>query len=103
VQANSVGAIEKIETPRALKFPDGLKADGTGFFMVEGGGPLSRVTVEGGKATLETIAEFAGPTGLARVGDTIWVSEGQIVNLVDPSKKGQAPKSFQLRAVKANQ
>lgn len=103
VKSGSVGAIEKIETPRPLKFPDGLKADGTSFLMVEGGGPLSRVTVEAGRATLSTIKEFAGPTGLARVGDLIWVSEGQIVNLVDPSKKGQMPQSFQFRAVKADQ
>jgi sugar lactone lactonase YvrE len=102
VKSGSVGAIEKIETPRPLKFPDGLKADGAGFLMVEGGGPLSRVTVEGGKATLTTIKEFAGPTGLARVGDLIWVSEGQIVNLVDPAKKGQTPTSFQFRAIKAD-
>jgi sugar lactone lactonase YvrE len=103
VKPGAVGTIQKIETPRPLKFPDGLKADGTGFLMVEGGGPLSRVTVEGGKATLLTIKEFAGPTGLARVGDLIWVSEGQIVNLVDPSKKGQMPTSFQFRAIEAKQ
>ncbi|GLK54489.1 sugar lactone lactonase YvrE [Methylopila capsulata] len=102
-KAGSVGKIDKIETPRPLKFPDGLKADGTGFLMVEGGGPLSRVTVEGGKATLTTIKDFAGPTGLARVGDVIWVSEGQIVNLFDPSKKGQTPTSFTFRSVKSDQ
>lgn len=103
VNPDRVGDIDKIETSRPLSFPDGLKADGDGFLMTEGGGPLSRVTVEGVKATLSTIAEFAGPTGLARVGDQIWVSEGQIVNLVDPSKKGQMPQSFQLRAVELNQ
>ncbi|MDR6293782.1 sugar lactone lactonase YvrE [Inquilinus ginsengisoli] len=102
VKSGSVGKIGKIETPRPLKFPDGLKADGSGFLMVEGGGPLSRVTIADGKATLTTIKDFAGPTGLARVGDVIWVAEGQIVNLVDPSLKGQMPKSFQLRAVKAD-
>jgi sugar lactone lactonase YvrE len=99
VTADGVGAIDKIETPRPLSFPDGLKADGDGFLMVEGGGPVSRVTIDGDKATLTTIGEFAGPTGLARVGNMVWVSEGQIVNLVDPSKKGRMPQSFQLRAV----
>lgn len=102
VNSGAVGKIEKIETPRPLKLPDGLKADGSSFLMVEGGGPLSRVTIANGKATLTTIKEFSGPTGLARVGDTIWVAEGQIVHLVDPSLKGQTPKSFQFRAVKAD-
>lgn len=102
VKSGAVGKIEKIETPRPLKLPDALKADGDGFLMVEGGGPLSRVTIADGKATLTTIKEFAGPTGLARVGDVVWVAEGQIVNLVDPSLKGQMPKSFQFRSIKAD-
>lgn len=102
VKSGAVGKIEKIETPRPLKLPDGLKSDGSSFLMVEGGGPLSRVAIADGKATLTTIKDFAGPTGLARVGDMIWVAEGQIVNLVDPSLKGQMPKSFQFRAVKAD-
>ncbi|MFC3692564.1 SMP-30/gluconolactonase/LRE family protein [Chenggangzhangella methanolivorans] len=102
VDSGAVGKIEKIETARPLKFPDGLKADGAGFLMVEGGGPLSQVTIADGKATLTMIKEFAGPTGLTRVGDVIWVAEGQIVNLVDPSLKGQMPKSFQFRSIKAD-
>jgi sugar lactone lactonase YvrE len=102
VNGGSVGRIDKIETPRPLKLPDALKADGDGFLMVEGGGPLSRVTIADGKATLTMIKEFAGPTGLARVGDVVWVAEGQIVNLVDPSLKGQMPKSFQFRSTKAD-
>jgi len=103
VKADGVGDIEKIETPRPLSFPDGLKADGGGLLMTEGGGPLSHVTIEDGKATLSMIGEFTGPTGLARVGDQIWVSEGQVINLVDPSRQGQMPRSFQLRAVEFNE
>ncbi|WP_395664835.1 hypothetical protein [Methylocella sp.] len=97
---DAVGAITRLETSRPIKFPDGLKADGAGFVMVEGAGPLSRVTISGDKANIETIKDFAGPTGVARVGDMLWVSEGQIGYLMDPAKKGQLP-SFQLRAVRA--
>ncbi len=40
---------------------------------------------------------FAGPTGVSVAGDTIWVAEGQLDYLSDPSKKGQTP-TFQLRS-----
>ncbi|MGY8638533.1 hypothetical protein RAD15_39325 [Bradyrhizobium sp. 14AA] len=94
------GAVTKLETSRPIKFPDGLRADKTGFVMVEGVGPLSKVTIVGDRAQIETINEFAGPTGVARVGDKIWVAEGQIGYLMDSSKKGQTP-TFQLRSIYA--
>jgi len=94
------GAVTKLETSRPIKFPDGLRADKTGFVMVEGAGPLSKVTIVGDRAEIETIKEFAGPTGVARIGDKIWVAEGQIGYLMDPSKKGQTP-TFQLRSIDA--
>ncbi|MCP1968472.1 hypothetical protein [Bradyrhizobium elkanii] len=94
------GAVTKIETSRPIKFPDGLKADKTGFLMVEGAGPLSRITIVGDRAEIETIKEFAGPTGLTHVGNRVWVAEGQIGYLMDPSRKGQTP-TFQLRSIDA--
>lgn len=97
-KGNKAGSITKLETSRPIKFPDGLKSDGEGFLMVEGAGPLSRVTIKGDKAEIQTIRDFAGPTGVARIGDTVWVSEGQIGYLMDPAKKGQTP-TFQLRSI----
>ncbi|WP_247971950.1 NHL repeat-containing protein [Bradyrhizobium sp. 195] len=94
------GAVTKLETSRPIKFPDGLRTDKTGFVMVEGAGPLSRVTIVGDRAQIDTIKEFAGPTGVARVGNMLWVVEGQIGYLMDPSKKGQTP-TFQLRSIDA--
>ncbi|MDE5447026.1 hypothetical protein GWG65_38040 [Bradyrhizobium sp. CSA207] len=98
LKSDVAGAVTKLETSRPIKFPDGFKADKTGFLMVEGAGPLSKVTIVGDRAEIDTIKEFAGPTGLARVGDTLWVAEGQIGYLMDPSKKGQTP-TFQLRSI----
>lgn len=98
--ADAAGAITKLETSRPLKFPDGLKAAKSGFLMVEGAGPLSTVTIVADRAEIDTVGEFAGPTGLAMVGDTLWVAEGQIGYLMDPAKKGQTP-TFQLRSVNA--
>ncbi|WP_155911996.1 hypothetical protein [Methylobacterium sp. 77] len=99
-KGGAAGAVTKLRTSRPLTFPDGFKADGTGFLMVEGAGPLSRVTVTDDLAEVETVKDFAGPTGLARVGDTVWVAEGQLDYLMNPEKKGQTP-TFQLRAVRA--
>ncbi|WP_232630321.1 hypothetical protein [Methylobacterium sp. Leaf118] len=98
-KGDAAGAITKLRTSRPLTFPDGFKADGTGFLMVEGSGALSRVTLADDQATVETIQDFAGPTGLARVGETVWVAEGQLDVLMNPEKKGQSP-SFQLRGVR---
>ncbi|SPP92815.1 SMP-30/gluconolactonase/LRE family protein [Bradyrhizobium vignae] len=94
------GVITKLETSRPIKFPDGLRADKTGFLMVEGAGPLSKVTIVGDRAEIDTIKDFAGPTALARIGNTLWIAEGQIGYLMDPSKKGQTP-TFQLRSIDA--
>ncbi|WP_457105503.1 hypothetical protein [Methylobacterium sp. P5_C11] len=93
------GSITKLQTSRPLKFPDGFKADGARFLMVEGAGPLSKVTVAGGLAEVETVKEFAGPTGVAWVGDSVWLAEGQLDSLMNPERKGQTP-TFQLRALR---
>jgi hypothetical protein len=34
---------------------------------------------------------YAVPTGVAVVGHTAWVSEGQLSYVFDPAKKGQTP------------
>lgn len=92
------GAITKLELSRPLRFPDGLKSDGSGFLLVEGAGPLSTVRIEGDAATIETLEEFTGPSGVTRVGDTVWVSEGQITSLMDPNRTGDIPE-FRLKSV----
>lgn len=97
-KADAAGAVTKLETSRPITFPDGLKVAKSGFLMVEGAGPLSKVTIVGDRADIDTVKEFAGPTGLATVGDKLWVAEGQIGYLMDPAKKGQTP-TFQLRSI----
>lgn len=99
MKVGKAGAITKLKTSRPLKHPDGLRAVAGGFLMVEGAGPLSRVTITGDEAKVETIKDFAGPTGLTVVGDTVWVAEGQLGYLTEPSLKGKPPPSFQLRAI----
>lgn len=97
VKNGAAGAITKLKTSRPLKHPDGLRPIPGGFVMVEGAGPLSRVTITGDEAKVETIKEFAGPTGVAVVGDTAWVAEGQLGYLSEPELKGKPLPTFQLR------
>ncbi|MBE7197816.1 MAG: hypothetical protein INR70_08440 [Parafilimonas terrae] len=93
------GEVSKLETTRALKFPDGLKAYKDGFLMVEGSGALSRVTVSGNGAKIEPIRQFAGPTGVTVAGDRIWVSEGQLGLLSKSPESGREGPTFHLRSV----
>lgn len=99
LKAGEPGAITKLKVPRALDKPDGLRPIEGGFVMVEGGGPLTRVTIEGDAAKLETLKDFAGPTGVTVAGDRIWVAEGQLSRLGDLKTEGAKLPSFQLRAV----
>ncbi len=92
------GAVTKLKTSRPLTHPDGLKPIKGGFVMVEGGGPLDRVTISGDEARIETIKSFDGPTGVTVAGDLVWVAEGQLSYLSDPEKKGRKPDAFRLRA-----
>jgi hypothetical protein len=62
------------------------------FLLIEGGGRLDRMVINGDTATVETIKDgYAIPTGVALVGNTAWVTEGQLSYIFDPTKKGQAP------------
>ena len=93
------GQVTQLETPRALKFPDGLRAFKDGFLMVEGSGALSRVEVSGDAAKIEPLGQFAGPTGVTVVGDRIWVAEGQLGLMSKPAEAGREAPSFHLRSV----
>lgn len=99
MKAGAPGAITKLKTSRPLKNPDGLRPIPGGFLMVEGGADtLDRVTIVGDEAKIETVKEFAGPTGLTVVGDTVWVAEGQLGYLSKPELKDKPWPSFQLRS-----
>lgn len=98
----TAGAVTVLKPSRPLSFPDGLRAHGArSFLMAEGGGTLDLVTVEGDTARIETLKDgIAGPTAVTRVGDTAWVTEGQLEYLFDPTLKDKQPKlPFRLIAV----
>ncbi|MCJ2131151.1 hypothetical protein [Methylobacterium sp. E-045] len=99
IAGDVAGKVTKLKTSRPLTHPDGMKPYKNGFIMVEGKGTLDRVTVSGDEAKIETVKEFAGPTGVVLAGDVIWVTEGQLGYLSDPDKKGRKPEAFRLRAM----
>ena len=99
----AAGAITRLKTSRPLVQADGMRltADGS-FLLAEGGGSLDRVTVQGDDARIETVRDgfTGGATGVAQVGDTAFVSEGQLPLVLDPAKKGTKPSlPFRLHAV----
>jgi sugar lactone lactonase YvrE len=102
VKDGGAGKVTKLAPSRALKFPDGLRpTGGLAFVMAEGGGTLDRLTVNGDAVDIHTVSEgFAGPTGVALVGDTLWGSEGQLPHLFDP-KAGPPNLPFRVVGVPA--
>jgi len=90
----TAGKITQLETSRPIKLPDGMRRYGANtLLMIEGAGRLDRVTVDGDKATVDTIKEgYDGPVAVTQIGDTAWVLEGQLHYLLDPKSKGQKPR-----------
>jgi sugar lactone lactonase YvrE len=97
----SAGDITEIAPSTPLDHPDGLRLlkDNT-FLMIEGGGRLDRITVDGGTAKIEVLIDgMKGPVAVTQVGDIAWALEGQLGVLFDPAQKGTSPKPFRAIAV----
>jgi hypothetical protein len=92
------GAVTKLETSRSLKLPDGLRqVSGESFLMAEGSGSLDRITVDGDKATVETLKDgLREPTAVAKVGGTAWVAEGQLSHLFGAKDNGPPHLPFEI-------
>lgn len=104
VKNGQAGTITPIAPSRPLVLPDTLRLiEGTTFWLIEGGGRLDRMTIEGDNAKIETIKEgFALPTGVTQVGKMqLWISEGQLDRILDPTKRASTKPSlpFKLHAV----
>jgi len=82
------GAITKLETPRPLSQPDGMRSVGPRtMLMIEGAGRLDEVTINGDKADVKTLREgLTGPTAVTLAGGTAYVAEGRLSLRNDPSK-----------------
>jgi sugar lactone lactonase YvrE len=94
VQAGKAGTITQLKGPHQMVLTDAMRPFGTdSFLIIEGAGRLDRIKIDGDAFTVETIKDgFTGPTAVAQIGNTGWVSEGQLDFVFDPSKKGQGPR-----------
>ncbi|HEX4504800.1 MAG TPA: hypothetical protein VH722_03645, partial [Alphaproteobacteria bacterium] len=96
LKAGAAETVTKITTSHPLAQADGMRPmGGTSFAMIEGVGRLDQVTVEGDKATVTTLRDgLNGPTAVALVGDTAWVSEGQLAALFNKKAPPKLPFSL---------
>ena len=97
------GAVTPLTPSRVVVLADGLRPleDGS-FLMAEGGGRLDRITVEGDAARIEPLKDniAGGVTGVTKVGNTAWITVGQLAALTDQAKKGAGPDlPFRLHAI----
>jgi sugar lactone lactonase YvrE len=103
VKNGKAAGATRLTTSRPLALADAIRRHGKDqFLLVEGAGRLDRFTVQGDNVTVETLKDgyTTRPTGVAVVGKTAWVSEGQLSYLFDPALKDQKPSlPFQISAV----
>lgn len=80
------GAITQLALSKPLSGPDGMRSLKGTAFVIAGGGRIDRVTIEGDRAMVETMAEgISGITGVDTHRGTIWYSRGQLGPLFNPS------------------
>jgi len=99
VKQAKAGKLTKLRASRKLVLADALRPLSPNvFLLIEGGGRLDTMTVKGDTADIVTLkGGYHTPTGVATVGTTAWVSEGQLEYLFDPAKQRQKPHlPFQL-------
>jgi hypothetical protein len=94
--------LTQLQPSRPLVLTDALRhIGGNQFLLIEGGGRLDQISITNDQVAVATLKDgFSVPTGVAPVGHTAWVSEGQLSLIFDPTKKGQQPNlPFKLYAV----
>jgi sugar lactone lactonase YvrE len=93
VEGRKAGKVSPIKLSRILVQADAIRQLGeNAFLVVEGGGRLDRMVIDGDSARIDPLKDgLVVPTGAAIAGRSIWISEGQVGYIFDPSKKGQMP------------
>lgn len=96
----AAGAIKPLTTSRALVQPDGFRAIGPRAFLLIDKDTLSKVTVSGDKAEIDTIKTgLETATSVALVKNTAYVTLGKLNYQLDPALKDKDPGPFALIAV----
>jgi sugar lactone lactonase YvrE len=102
VEGGKAGTVSSINLSRVLVQADAIRPlREHEFLIVEGGGRLDRMVIDGDSARIDTLKDgLVVPTGATIAGRSIWISEGQVGYIFDPSKKGQMPKlPFRLYSI----
>jgi sugar lactone lactonase YvrE len=99
LENGAAAAPEAITVTPALSSPDGMRQlDANTLLVVEGAGRLTRVAISGATATGTVLSNrLDGPTGVALVGQSAWVSEGQLSALFGDPNPADVP--FTVRRV----
>lgn len=97
----TAGAITPLTVTPTLAHPDGQRQlDATTLAIVDNDGRLVKVSIAGTTGTLTPIANrLEAPTGVVKVGNSYWVSEGQITSSLLTGQSPHLP--FLLRRVTA--
>jgi hypothetical protein len=99
VKDGKAGAVTELKTSRAIDHADAMRAYGDSFLLIEGAGRLTKVTVKGDEAQIDTIAEgLAEPVSVTQVGNTGWVAEGKLSYIIGDNK-GKDPGPFVLKPI----
>lgn len=97
------GAVKPLTTSRALSGPDGFRAIGPSTFLLIDKDALSKVTVTGDAAKVDTIKTgLESATAVALVKSTAYVTEGKLNYQFDPSLRDKDPGPFVVIAVPFN-
>ena len=103
VKDGKAGVVTALKPSRPLDRPDGFRAFGDGFVLIEGAGRLDRVTITGDEADIETIQDgLIEPVGVTVVGKIAWVAEGKLSFLFG-ANKGMDPGPFTIKPVALSQ
>jgi streptogramin lyase len=93
------GAVTELKTSRPIDHADAMRAFGDSFLLIEGAGRLTKVTVKGDEAQVDTIKDgLAEPVSVTQVGNTGWVAEGKLSYIIGDNK-GKDPGPFTLKPV----
>jgi streptogramin lyase len=91
------GKVMELAPLSPVGHPDGFRpihgGEGNRFLLAEGG-HLSLVTVDGPQFSAVVLRDAPGSVGVAQVGKTGWVVEGQLQYIFNPKLKGKKPGPF---------
>lgn len=87
------GKVTRLALSRPLVSPDGMRPiGGMDFALAEGEGRIDRVTINGDRAEIRTLADgLSEPTGVDVHGGTIWYVQAHLSDLFDPARRGRSP------------